>query len=41
MLVTIGSRPRQDGLIGPLLECHQRVRFFTALAERIGRRPAI
>lgn len=37
MYVTIGRRPRPEGLVGLLLECHERIRSFGAIAEAIGR----
>jgi iron-sulfur cluster repair protein YtfE (RIC family) len=37
MYVTIGRRPRPEGLVGLLLECHERIRSFGALAQAIGR----
>lgn len=35
---TIGRGPRQvsDGLVGLLLECHERIRTFGALARKVG-----
>lgn len=38
MLVSIGPRKSPEDLVGLLLECHQRIRAFTGLAEDIGRR---
>lgn len=37
MWVTIGARSRPKGLVGLLLECHERIRSFAALAEGIAR----
>ncbi len=41
MLVKLGARSRPQDLLSLFLECHQRIRFFTTLAERAGRDPAI
>jgi iron-sulfur cluster repair protein YtfE (RIC family) len=38
MYVTIGGRARPEGLVGLLLECHERIRAFAALAMAIGER---
>lgn len=37
MLIRIGHReePRPDDVVGPLLDCHARIRAFTGIAERI------
>ncbi len=37
-LFSIGRRPQAEGLVDLLLECHQRIRAFTALAAQVGRR---
>ncbi len=37
MYVTIGRRPRPEGLVGLLLECHERIRSFATIAEAVGR----
>jgi hemerythrin-like domain-containing protein len=41
MLTTIGTRPRNGDVVDQLLDCHDRIRFFTDLARRLGeaRRP--
>src|SRR5262245_23544059 len=41
MLSTIGARRTPEGLVDLLLECHQRIRHFTQLAERIGQESAL
>lgn len=38
MLVNIGRRSRPEGLVDLLLECHQRIRTFSALALAVGQR---
>ena len=38
MYVTIGARARAEGLVGLLLECHDRIRTFADLAIAIGDR---
>lgn len=37
MLHTIGRRPDSapDDVVGPLLACHERIRMFSAMAERL------
>jgi iron-sulfur cluster repair protein YtfE (RIC family) len=38
MLLSLGRRPLASDLIDLLLECHQRIRSFVALAVEVGRR---
>lgn len=38
MLVNIGQRQRPNGLVGALLECHDRIRSFSGLAVAVGDR---
>lgn len=37
-LVTIGQKPRAEGLLGLMLECHERIRTFVKLASIVGER---
>lgn len=38
MLVSLGARRMHDGdVVDLLLDCHERIRRFTALAQRVGR----
>jgi hemerythrin-like domain-containing protein len=39
MLVNIGHRPAPTDLVSALLECHERIRTFGALAVAVGDRP--
>ena len=41
MIVTLGARPKREGLVPLLLECHERIRTFGALAQRIGAEPHV
>jgi iron-sulfur cluster repair protein YtfE (RIC family) len=36
MLISIGRRTEPDDLVGLLLDCHERIRRFSSLAERAG-----
>lgn len=38
MLIPLGTRTAPEDLVGLLLECHQRIRTFTRLAQEVGRR---
>jgi iron-sulfur cluster repair protein YtfE (RIC family) len=38
MYVTLGARTRPEGLVDLLLECHGRIRMFSALARTVGER---
>ncbi len=35
-MLTLGRRPEHEDIVGLLLDCHQRIRQFTALARTLG-----
>jgi hemerythrin-like domain-containing protein len=41
MLINLGQRPAADDLLGLLLDCHTRIRTFSALAVDLGRREGL
>jgi hemerythrin-like domain-containing protein len=40
VLLSLGKRAPQGGIVDLLLECHERIRYFSALALAIGERDA-
>lgn len=38
-MLTIGKRPPVSDIVDLLLDCHERIRSFTSLAERLARSP--
>jgi hemerythrin-like domain-containing protein len=36
MVVQLGKKPKAEGVVGRLLECHERIRRFTDMAVRLG-----
>ena len=36
MVVQLGKRPKAEGVVGRVLECHERIRRFTDMAVRLG-----